>query len=171
MVFGQSGGGAKIATMMAMPAAEGLFHRAATMSGQQVTASGALNATLRTRTILDALKLTPERASEIKGLPTERLVDVLGTRDPVLPCGGVSFAPVLDERNLRRHPFYPDAPSQSSRIPMIIGNTHDETRAFLGGMPASPHGTNCPKSYPVYVGRHSAKSDADIAGFIQTILE
>jgi len=59
MVFGQSGGGAKIATLMAMPLAKGLFHRAATMSGQQVTASGPLNATLRTRTVLDALKLTP----------------------------------------------------------------------------------------------------------------
>src|SRR3546814_8619353 len=44
MVFGQSGGGAKIATMMGMPAARGLFHRAATMSGQQVTASGPLHA-------------------------------------------------------------------------------------------------------------------------------
>ena len=49
MVFGQSGGGAKIATLMAMPAAKGLFHRAATMSGQQVTASGPLNGTLRAR--------------------------------------------------------------------------------------------------------------------------
>jgi len=39
-VFGQSGGGAKIATMMAMPQAKGLFHRAFTMSGQQVTAAG-----------------------------------------------------------------------------------------------------------------------------------
>ena len=133
MVFGQSGGGAKIATLMAMPAAKGLFHRAATMSGQQVTASGALNATLRARTILDALKLTPERAGEIKNLPAERLVEVLGTRDPVLPFGGISFAPVLDERSLQRHPFYPDAPAQSAQIPMIIGNTHDETRAFLGG--------------------------------------
>jgi para-nitrobenzyl esterase len=47
MVFGQSGGGAKIATLMAMPAAKGLFHRVVTMSGQQVTASGPLNATLR----------------------------------------------------------------------------------------------------------------------------
>jgi para-nitrobenzyl esterase len=133
MVFGQSGGGAKIATLMAMPSAEGLFHRAVTMSGQQVTASGALNATLRTRTILEALKLTSERVGEIKSVPAERIVEVLGTRDPVLPFGGVSFAPVLDERTLRRHPFYPDAPSQSARIPMIIGNTHDETRAFLGG--------------------------------------
>src|SRR5690606_5047614 len=46
-VFGQSGGGAKIATLMAMPAAKDLFHRAVTMSGQQVTASGPRGATLR----------------------------------------------------------------------------------------------------------------------------
>jgi len=133
MVFGQSGGGAKIATLMATPSAKGLFHRAATMSGQQVTASGALNATLRARTILDALKVTTERWTEIRTLSAERIVEVLGTRDPVLPFGGVSFAPVLDERTLQRHPFYPDAPLQSAHLPMIIGNTHDETRAFLGG--------------------------------------
>jgi para-nitrobenzyl esterase len=133
MVFGQSGGGAKIATLMATPLAKGLFHCAATMSGQQVTGSGALNATLRARTILDALKLTPDRVSEIRTISPEKIVDVLGTRDPVLPFGGVSFAPVLDERTLQRHPFYPDAAPQSLHIPMIIGNTHDETRAFLGG--------------------------------------
>jgi para-nitrobenzyl esterase len=131
-VFGQSGGGAKIATLMAMPAAAGLFHRAATMSGQQVTASGPLNATLRAQAMLDALKLPAERFGEIRTMPFQRLVEVLGTRDPVLPFGGVSFAPVLDERNLPRHPFYPDAPGQSAHIPMMIGNTHDETRAFLG---------------------------------------
>ena len=132
MVFGQSGGGAKIATLMATPLAEGLFHRAATMSGQQVTASGPLNATLRTRAVLETLKLSPERISEIRTLPAERLLEAINTRDPVLPFGGISFAPVLDERTLRRHPFYPDAPAQSAHIPMIIGNTHDETRAFLG---------------------------------------
>lgn len=131
MVFGQSGGGAKIATLMATPLAQSLFHRAATMSGQQVTASGPLNATLRTRAVLDALKLSPERISEIRTLPVERLLEAINTRDPVLPFGGISFAPVLDERSLRRHPFYPDAPAQSAHIPMIIGNTHDETRAFL----------------------------------------
>ena len=53
MVFGQSGGGAKIATLMAMPAAKGLFHRAATMSGQQVTAAGPRGATQRARTFLE----------------------------------------------------------------------------------------------------------------------
>lgn len=133
MVFGQSGGGAKIATLMAMPAAAGLFHRAATMSGQQVTASGPLNATLRTRAVLDALKLPPDRAGDLRTIAAERLLEALSARDPILPFGGVSFAPVLDERSLKRHPFYPDAPAQSAHIPMIIGNTHDETRAFLGG--------------------------------------
>ncbi|MBB3222384.1 carboxylesterase/lipase family protein [Pseudoduganella umbonata] len=136
-VFGQSGGGAKIATLMAMPAAAGLFRRAATMSGQQVTASGPLNAALRAQALLDALKLPAARIDEIRTLPYQRIVEVLGTRDPVLPFGGISFAPVLDERNLLRHPFYPDAPPQSARIPMMIGNTHDETRAFLGGDPAN----------------------------------
>jgi para-nitrobenzyl esterase len=133
MVFGQSGGGAKIATLMAMPAASGLFHKAATMSGQQVTACGPWNATLRAKAILDALKITPQNIQEIRTIPFQKIVEVLNTKDPVLSFGGVNFAPALDEKNLLRHPFYPDAPAQSNNIPMIIGNTHDETRAFLGG--------------------------------------
>src|SRR3546814_8383275 len=54
-VFGQSGGGAKIATLMAMPAAKGLFHKAITMSGQQVTVSGPLNAPKRADALLHKL--------------------------------------------------------------------------------------------------------------------
>src|SRR4030095_1577862 len=110
-----------------------LFQRAATMSGQQVTASGPLNATLRARAVLDALKLPPGRAAELRTIPAARLLEAIDARDPVLPFGGVSFAPVLDERTLTRHPFYPDAHPQSLHVPMIIGNTRDETRAFLGG--------------------------------------
>jgi para-nitrobenzyl esterase len=137
MVFGQSGGGAKIATLMATPAAAGLFHRCATMSGQQVTASGPGNAHRRALALLDALKLRPEQAAELRTLPMERLLDGLGAEDPVLGFGGLYFGPVLDERSLKRHPFYPDAPAQSAKIPMILGNTHDETRAFLGGDPTN----------------------------------
>ncbi len=131
-VFGQSGGGAKIATLMAMPAAAGLFHRAFTMSGQQVTASGPLNATHRTDAYFTALGLTTAQARELATLPAARLIDALQTPDPVLGFGSIYFGPVLDERHLTRHPFYPDAPSQSNAIPMMIGNTHDETRGFVG---------------------------------------
>jgi para-nitrobenzyl esterase len=131
-VFGQSGGGAKIATLMAMPAARGLFHRAFTMSGQQVTASGPLNATRRTSAYLQALGLSEGSARDITALSAARLVEALTPADPVLGYGSIYFGPVLDERHLTRHPFYPDAAPQSLHIPMLIGNTHDETRGFVG---------------------------------------
>lgn len=132
-LFGQSGGGAKIATLMAMPAAAGLFHRALTMSGQQVTASGPLNATRRTGAFLDALGLTSANARDIAALPAARLVEALSPADPVLGFGSLYFGPVVDQRHLTRHPFYPDAAPQSLHIPMMIGNTRDETRGFVGG--------------------------------------
>jgi para-nitrobenzyl esterase len=132
MLFGQSGGGAKIATLLAMAVAKGLFHSAATMSGQQVTASGPLNATQRTLAWLEALKLKPEQAEQVLTLPAARLIEAAGARDPILPFGPLYFGPVLDERSLQRHPFWPDAPPLAAGVPMIIGNTHDETRAFLG---------------------------------------
>jgi para-nitrobenzyl esterase len=47
----------------------------------------------------------------------------------------VYFGPVLDQDVLHRHPFYPDAPQQSADIPMVLGNTRDETRAFHGNDP------------------------------------
>jgi para-nitrobenzyl esterase len=131
-VFGQSGGGAKIATLMAMPAARGLFHRAWTMSGQQVTASGPLNAARRTDAYLAALGLTTANARDIATLPAARLVEALAPTDPVLGFGSLYFGPLLDQRHLMRHPFYPDAAPQSLHIPMVIGNTHDETRGFVG---------------------------------------
>jgi len=135
MVFGQSGGGAKIATMMAMPAARGLFHRAATMSGQQITASGPRSATLRARAYLDALKIAPADVLRINSADVPSLVAALRAPDATMVGRSLYFGPVLDEGSLPRHPFYPDAPSQSAAIPMIIGNTHDETRAFLGNEP------------------------------------
>ncbi len=132
-LFGQSGGGAKIATLMAMPAAKGLFHRAITMSGQQVTASGPLNATRRAQAFLAKLARDPA------DVPVEKLVEALDAIDPILG-GGVYFGPVLDGRSLTRHPFYPDAHPLGRAIPMMLGNTVAETRGFF------------PPSHRVFVG-------------------
>jgi para-nitrobenzyl esterase len=71
--------------MMGMPAAQGLFHRAVTMSGQQVTASGPLNATARAKVYLEALKVSS--ADELLALPAERLVEGLAATDPILGGG------------------------------------------------------------------------------------
>jgi para-nitrobenzyl esterase len=130
MLFGQSGGGAKIATLMAMPAAKGLFHRAATMSGQQITAAGPFNATKRARGFID--KLGVKDLATLRALPQEAFLGGLKAVDPIAGSGGVYMGPVLDERSLTRHPFFPDAAPQSLDVPMMVGNTHDETRGFVG---------------------------------------
>lgn len=124
-VFGQSGGGAKIATLMAMPEARALFHKAITMSGQQVTASGPLNATKRAQAFLGKLGQGVDPATA----PVEQLVAALSATDPILG-GGLYMGPVLDMKHLTRHPFWPDAAPQSLGIPMMLGNTAMETRAF-----------------------------------------
>jgi len=133
MLFGQSGGGAKIATLMAMPSARGLFHRAATMSGQQVTVGGPFNATKRAQLFID--KLGIKDLAALRALPADQMLAGLKAVDPVAGTGGVYMGPVLDERSLTRHPFFPDAAPQSLDIPMMCGNTHDETRGFVGWDP------------------------------------
>lgn len=123
-IFGQSGGGAKCATLMAMPDASGLFHRVITQSGQQITASRRTTATAHARQLLDALGIDARSLHTLRSLPMERFVEV--SRAPTY------LGPVRDGRSLPRDPFDPDAPPQSAGIPMILGNTHDETRTLIG---------------------------------------
>ncbi|AKC86694.1 carboxylesterase/lipase family protein [Pseudoxanthomonas suwonensis] len=138
-VFGQSGGGAKIATLMAMPSARGLFHRAWTMSGQQVTAAGPRAATQRAQLFLQALGIdpaAPDALPRLGALPVERILEATAVRDfSRIEDTRLYFGPVMDGETLPRHPFWPDAPAQSAAIPMVVGNTRDETRAFLGNDP------------------------------------
>lgn len=130
MLFGQSGGGAKIATLMAMPAAKGLFHRAATMSGQQVTVGGPFNATRRAKAFMD--KLGVKDLAALRALSAQDMLNGLKAIDPIAGQGGVYMGPVLDERSLTRHPFFPDASPVGLSVPMMCGNTHDETKGFIG---------------------------------------
>lgn len=123
-IFGQSGGGAKCATLMAMPAARGLFHRVLTMSGQQITASRVTTASRHAGQLLAALGLPRDRVRELLTLPMEQLIRV--SRAPAY------LGPVTDGRSLPRDPFDPDAPPLSAGIPMILGNTAGETRTLIG---------------------------------------
>jgi para-nitrobenzyl esterase len=128
-IFGQSGGGAKAATLMAMPAAHGLFHRVMTMSGQQVTAAPRSIAAARTRDFLAKLGLQETPASKLResldAMPLAKLEEAARVSS--------AWLPVVDGRSLPRDPFDPDAPPLSADVPMILGNTHDETRGLIGG--------------------------------------
>ncbi|MFT3783844.1 MAG: carboxylesterase/lipase family protein [Nibricoccus sp.] len=122
-IFGQSGGGAKCATLMAMPAARGLFHRVWTMSGQQLTGRTRQHANDTAREFLTKLNLAPSEIGKVNALKTEQLVTAM--------IGG-TWTPVMDGKNLPRDPFSPDASPLSADIPMVMGNTHDETRSLIG---------------------------------------
>jgi para-nitrobenzyl esterase len=128
-IFGQSGGGAKCATLMAMPPAHGLFHRVMTMSGQQVTAAPTAIATARTKQFLVKLGIVDVAPDKLRAtldaIPLEKLQEAARVSS--------AWLPVVDGRSLPRDPFSPDAPPISNGVPMILGNTHDETRGLIGG--------------------------------------
>ncbi len=123
-IFGQSGGGAKCATLMAMPSAHGLFHRVWTMSGQQIAGRDATRSTETARSTLKKLGLDAAGLDTLDALPRERLAEAMR--------GGV-WNPVMDGHALPRHPFQPDASPLSGYIPMVMGSTRDETRNLIGG--------------------------------------
>ncbi|MET0180342.1 MAG: carboxylesterase/lipase family protein [Novosphingobium sp.] len=128
-LFGQSGGGAKVVTLMAMAEARPLFHAAATMSGQHVTAAGPNHASERALAWMREAGAADFAALRV--LPVERLVEAMAMTDPLEGKGEISFTSTLDHRVLTRHPFYPDAPREAAHIPLIVGNTHDETGYWL----------------------------------------
>lgn len=127
-LFGQSGGGAKIACLMAMPSAKGLFHRVWTMSGQQVTVQGPRAATLRARAAMEHAGLNLD---QLRAASADKLLAALAAKDPTIANARVYWGPVLDEVTLNRHPFWPDAPALSAHIPMVMGNTREETGSLI----------------------------------------
>ncbi|MGP7794707.1 carboxylesterase/lipase family protein [Sphingomonas sp. CLY1604] len=129
MIFGQSGGGAKVVTLMAMTEARPLFHAAATMSGQHVTAAGPNHATARARAWM--AKAGARDAAALATLPIGRLVEAMAMTDPLEGKGEISFTSTLDHQVLTRHPFFPDAPREAAHIPLVVGNTHDETALWI----------------------------------------
>ena len=132
MLFGQSGGGGKVVTLMAMPEARPLFHAAATMSGQHVTAAGPMHATARARAWMD--KAGARDVAALTAMPVGRLVEAMAMIDPLERKGEISFTSTLDHGVLPRHPFVPDAPREAAHIPLIVGNTHDETALWIEKM-------------------------------------
>ena len=126
-LFGQSGGGAKIACLMVMPSAKGLFHRAWTMSGQQVTVQGPRGASARAKAVMEHLGVGLDA---LRTLPVAKLLEALSAKDPSIAGSRVYWGPVLDDA-LPVHPFWPEAPALSRDIPMVMGNTREETGSLI----------------------------------------
>jgi len=125
-IFGESGGGTKVSTLMAMPAARGLFHRAIIESGPGLKVRTAEEADANTRDLLEVMGLSPDKFSALYEM---RASEIQSASDIMAPRGGTppgTFSPVVDGINLPAHPFYPQASPVSADIPLMIGTNKDE---------------------------------------------
>ena len=126
-IFGESGGGFEVSVLMAMPVAEGLFHKAIVESGSQLCAISPEEADRETRRFLAEVHVAPDRVGDLLNIPFNQLVTAQHSMS-----GGINLRPVLDARSLHRHPFDPDAPPGTAKVPMLIGTTADEDTIRYG---------------------------------------
>ncbi len=127
MIFGESGGGAKVSTLMATPAAEGLFHRAVVQSGAMIRFPEQKAARDAADQLLANLGLTADTLAEIRTLPTDAISAAAeGT--------GAGTAPSIDGRTLTRHPFEPDAAPPGRDVPLMLGTNRTENSLFVGAV-------------------------------------
>jgi len=124
MIFGQSGGGAKTSTLLATPAAKGLFHRAAVQSGSTIKLVEAADAEKSADQLLAKLGIPRSRIADIQRVPWEQLLEAQGQVE-----GG--FTPVMDGVYLPHHPFDPAAPPESRDVPLIVSTTLEDAALRL----------------------------------------
>jgi para-nitrobenzyl esterase len=131
-LFGESGGGGKVMTLMAMPAAKGLFHRAICQSGLAIRHTTREDATKTAEGVMRHLGLKPNQVDKLQQLSQEQLLTAIRTMTP--PPG---FSPVVDGKSLPTHPFDPTAPELSNDVPLIVGSNATEV-TFFGNTPLEP---------------------------------
>jgi para-nitrobenzyl esterase len=131
-IFGQSGGGGKVGTLLAMPLAKGLFQRAILQSTFALTAVPPEKATELTVALLAALNLNRNDVDKLQTLPVEKLEEAFRKVAGANTLGFLgSVGPVVDGRSLPQDPFTPGAAPASIDVPVIAGTTKDEMTALF----------------------------------------
>src|SRR6185295_2381472 len=127
-IFGQSGGAGKVSTLLGMPAAQGLFHRAVAQSGAATSSMPASVATQNAEAFIARLGLKATQIDDLQKLPMEQLIGALQARNatPASPApadgarggrgggrggpgGGFAASPVVDGKSLPHDVFTPTA--------------------------------------------------------------
>ena len=127
-IFGESGGAAKVSTLMAMADARGLFDRAIAQSGSMSLAGFTPRvATPLAKNLLETAGVSS--VEELAAMPIDDFVTAMmksRTR-------GAFYRPVVDGRSITRQPYTPDANPVSADIPLLVGTNNNEMR-LQGGL-------------------------------------
>ncbi len=142
MIFGESGGGAKVSMLLASPPAKGLFHSAVIESGPGIRVAEREPSTKAAEMLLSELGLDARRLPEIHSLSTDKILAAYFATSAALAKqrgagSGMSgaFSPVLDPQVLPNHPFHPTASRISEDVAVMVGWNKTESTLFMLGDP------------------------------------
>ncbi len=132
-IFGESGGGGKVGSLLCMPPAKGLFHKAIIMSGTILNVNTKAMTEELGEAVLKELGIDKKDVDKIKDVPYQELYAAgqramaasIGTRRPGTPMMW-GFGPTPDGEVMVQQPFQPAFPSFSDNIPILIGTTFNE---------------------------------------------
>lgn len=132
-IFGESGGGGKVGTLMCMPKAKGLFHKAIIMSGTILNVNTKAMTEELGEAVLKELGIDKKNIDKINKVSYKDLYAAgqramaasIGTRRPGTPMMW-GFGPTPDGEVLLQQPFQPAFASISDDIPLMIGTTFNE---------------------------------------------
>jgi para-nitrobenzyl esterase len=127
-IFGQSGGGRKVGTLLAMPAARGLFHRAIIESGPTMRLVEREQASKVATELLTKLELKRSDFRELQKLPIDRIMTAYfaTVRSMSVDQMTMGFSPTVDGKAVPQHPFHPTASPISGDVPLMLGSTRTE---------------------------------------------
>jgi para-nitrobenzyl esterase len=133
-IMGQSGGGAKVCVLSAMPSAKGLFHKAVVLSGASVRAGDKAMAEKLGSYVLAEAGLQAGEIDKLQQLPWKQYYEIATRAQRKLAqeaqASGLGlrggFSPSVDGTILPQHPYAPDAAPTAASVPMIICSTENE---------------------------------------------
>ncbi|HKK43820.1 MAG TPA: carboxylesterase family protein [Bacteroidales bacterium] len=131
-IMGQSGGGAKVCTLTAMPSAKGLFHKAVALSGLAINVGEKSNSSKLASYILKEAGLNPSQIDKLQDIPWREYYAL--TQKALFKFRQESgatgmmrgFGPVADGTFIPEQPYAPVPSPLAADIPMIVCSTFYE---------------------------------------------
>lgn len=130
-IFGESGGGVKVSTLLGVPSAKGLFKRGIIQSGARLNGMPLGTARANAKQVMQ--KLNVSNVAELQAVPVDKLLATVmrtatGRTAP-------DFGPVVDGKYLPRDMFTPDVAPTAHGVPVMVGSNRDEHALYAREMP------------------------------------
>jgi para-nitrobenzyl esterase len=146
LIYGQSGGGTKVSTLLGMPSAKGLVHRAVMQSGGGGDLPTAEETKEYTRQLIKEMGIGPHDISSLQKMEWPKMMDAVTSLAGKSKSKGLTldlpffpipayvltrfWGPTLDGRLITMKSFEDAAPEITKDVPVMIGSVSEEGCAY-----------------------------------------